>query len=313
LQLEKQQQQLRGGHSNNNNNNSSHHHHHHTCIVDVIVTAGISNARAAGATSDTFTFTDDDGTKKNNPPLNDKKYHDHDHKDGISPNDDIVRHHDNSESPTEAKQQQQPPPPAAHFGTINTIILINSCLDETTALVEAYSVAVEAKCKAMAALGIMCAKNPNEPATGTGTDTTALVCRGRQHSAGATCVTIPYAGKHTLIGEMIGQAVYEATTDALESNLDYLYRSSILNSKVAYRLDCIRRGTLLAIHEGHRPVAPSQPMNPIPGPNNVVLTIGLIGLVLSFGIHLLYILDGGERIGRVSSTILMATSHCCRS
>lgn len=248
-----------------------------TCIVDVIVTAGISNARAAGATADVFSFTylpENDG--------NSNRSQDSD----PSPSDDKGG---TGNVPSKSKQ---------HFGTINSVILISSCLEETTALVEAYSVAVEAKCKAAADLGIRCAKSPSEAATGTGTDTAVLICRN-QGACDASHV-IPYAGKHTLLGELIGQAVYEATTEALGSNLEHLYKAyrPILDPKLAYRLDCIRHGAIKAIQDGHRPVIPSQPMKPIPGPNGLVLAIGLIGLAFSFGIHL-YEAESG--IGRIEA------------
>ncbi|KAG7363012.1 CobD/Cbib domain containing protein [Nitzschia inconspicua] len=223
-----------------------------TVVVDAIVTAGISNARAAGANADVFQF--EDGS-----------------------NDKIVSQRGESIS------SPSPQPP----GTINTIILTNACLDEDTALVEAYSVAVEAKCRVMAELGINCGKNPNQIATGTGTDSAVLICSSGRNGH-APLIQLSYSGKHTLLGELIGQAVYQATLQAVTSNLDHTYRRypKILLSSVGwYRLHQWFRRLLCAIKEGHRPLVPSHPMEPVPWPNGMNIVVGLVGLVLSYVVH----------------------------
>ena len=111
--------------------------------VDVIVTAGISNSRAAGAAADFFGFDDADAGADAAP------------------------------------------------GTINTVVLTNATLS-AAALVEAHSIAVEAKCASCAELGLRCAKTAADLAQGTGTDTTVLLS-----AAGGRRVC--YAGKHTLL------------------------------------------------------------------------------------------------------------------
>jgi len=214
-----------------------------TIIVDAIVTAGISNSRAAGAKADVFSF--------------------------LMPSE----HETNGTSDADKE-------PNKKFGTINTIIITNAVLDDSSiAMVEAYAVAIEAKCKAVADLGILCCKDPSERATGTGTDSTVLVCKQ------ATNDCILYAGKHTLFGELIGQAVYQATKEAIESNLHKLYKDYPVSPALCYQLRCCKLQILQAFQEGHRPLVPARPMKPIPTPRPWVLMVGLLGIVLCFSFH----------------------------
>ena len=237
-------------------------------FIDAIVTAGISNARVAGANADVFYTTSPDSTDGSNGDGNDETNNKQKEK-------EVSSNHDENE-----QEEQQPPPP---FGTINTIIITNICLDPSIALVEAYAIAIEAKCRAITELGIKCRKHPNMLSTGTGTDSTALLCRRTSLHPLCTNANIvhPYAGKHTLIGELIGQVVYEATKQAVESNLDYLYKNKyFLSPKTSYKLYCYKLQLLQALIEGHRPLVPSQPMNPIPTPKDWVLSVGIVGVLL---------------------------------
>ena len=111
-------------------------------------------------------------------------------------------------------------------GTINTIILINSKLDESSLLL-AEMVAVEAK--AVALRDLMVSSNySSEIATGTGTDGIAIF--SNLESEGF----IENVSKHAKIGEMIGKAVIRSVKDAL-AELQWLTPSYQLNALV--RLD----------------------------------------------------------------------------
>jgi len=154
--------------------------------VDAIVTAGLSNSRSAGADADYFVISDE---------------------------------YDATDDDVDGQQQQQGIKP----GTINTIIIVNAPLTQE-AQVEAYAVAIEAKVASCVDHGVSCAKDSTKFATGTGTDCAVLISqrysnnkslpkqRGQQQ-------IIKYAGKHTLFAEMIGQAVYEATSKAIMINI----------------------------------------------------------------------------------------------
>ncbi|CAB9510959.1 Cobalamin biosynthesis protein [Seminavis robusta] len=229
-----------------------------TFIVDAIVTAGISNSRVAGADADMFYFVADDSSNSNadDSPDNDQ------------------------------------PKDTTNFGTINTIILTNMALDESSALIEAYTVAIEAKCRAVTDLGIKCAKHPNETATGTGTDSTVLVTPTTDDDQDESKTTaIPYAQKHTLVGELIGQAVYEATKEAMQTNLTDFYRGHAYPS-LMYRLRCYRLQLWHALQEGHLPLVPSRPMVPIPTPSGWVLLVGVVGMIWTLAVHIFLV--GGE-------------------
>jgi adenosylcobinamide amidohydrolase len=128
--------------------------------VDVVVTAGLSNSRSAGADADYFVVArggrgDDD-------------------------DDDDDGGGDGGGSPT-TNAPQPPPPPA---GTINTIVIVGG---ETPPLspaarVEAYAIAIEAKCGACADHGVACAKDPTRGvASGTGTDCCVLMSPATDH------------------------------------------------------------------------------------------------------------------------------------
>lgn len=161
-----------------------------------------------------------------------------------------------------AKEEPRP------SGTINTIVVINGVLPDST-LVEAHALAVEAKCRACNDLSILCTKT-TQLAQGTGTDVTAVVCR---HGTGRT---VDHAGKHTLLGEMIGQAVHEATREALLINIRYLY-----GDRVRYGILCWQRRMLHALG-GSRPCVPSMPGAGVPWPPPSVIFLGIIAVTFAY-------------------------------
>jgi adenosylcobinamide amidohydrolase len=108
-------------------------------------------------------------------------------------------------------------------GTINTTtIIINGKYPLTPlARIEAYAIAIEAKCRACHDNGIMCEKDPTRVACGTGTDCCVLICPSTMSTTMTTEKmaerekndnVVKHAGKHTILAELVGQAVYEATS-----------------------------------------------------------------------------------------------------
>lgn len=111
-------------------------------------------------------------------------------------------------------------------GTINTILLINSKLDESSLLL-AEMIAVEAKSVALREL--MTSSNySNEIATGTGTDGIAIFSNMDSKN------TIENVSKHAKIGEIIGKVVIASIKESLDK-LQWLTPSYQLNALI--RLD----------------------------------------------------------------------------
>lgn len=98
-------------------------------------------------------------------------------------------------------------------GTINTILIINSRLSEST-LARAMMTAVEAKTVAIQQL-MAPSRYSNGIATGSGTDKISIISNMKSDNV------LTNAGKHSKLGELIGLSVIEATTEALakQSNL----------------------------------------------------------------------------------------------
>ena len=111
-------------------------------------------------------------------------------------------------------------------GTINTILLINTKLDESSLLV-AEMIAVEAKAVALREL-MVSSNYSNEVATGTGTDGIAIF--SNMESENFT----DNVSKHAKIGELIAKAVIDSVKDAL-AKLQWLTPSYQLDALV--RLD----------------------------------------------------------------------------
>ena len=92
-------------------------------------------------------------------------------------------------------------------GTINIILYTNLSLTDA-AMTEAIMMITEAKSAVLQDLKVL---TPDKNiATGTGTDSTAIVSNTNGKTA-------KYCGKHTLLGEMIGQTVYKALKSSLSS------------------------------------------------------------------------------------------------
>ena len=94
-----------------------------------------------------------------------------------------------------------------HFGTINIILLINVCLDKST-LLDAFMTATEAKTVALNNLKIP-SQYSNGYATGTGTDGLCIFSNLDSNEK------LTNAGKHSKLGELIGEAVIESVTKAI--------------------------------------------------------------------------------------------------
>jgi adenosylcobinamide amidohydrolase len=116
-------------------------------------------------------------------------------------------------------------------GTINSIILINACLDESSILL-AEMTAVEAKTVALRDLMIPSCYS-NEVATGTGTDGIAIFSNMESENQ------IEIAGKHSKLGEMIAKTVIDSIKIALEKQiwLTPSYQSNALVRLERYRTD----------------------------------------------------------------------------
>ena len=95
------------------------------------------------------------------------------------------------------------PPTPGVVGTINIVVVVNRALSPA-AMLEAMSIAVEARTAAMVSLQTHSTVS-EKLATGTGTDCIVV-------AAPLTNTTEParYAGKHTALGAVIGQAVLHA-------------------------------------------------------------------------------------------------------
>lgn len=95
------------------------------------------------------------------------------------------------------------------LGTINTFVYINRKLSEE-ALIESMAISIEAKSLACLESDIL-SKQSFKPATGTGTDCTAITCA----DAEVPFICFQYSGKHTLLGELIGKTVYEVVNEGI--------------------------------------------------------------------------------------------------
>lgn len=98
-----------------------------------------------------------------------------------------------------------PPSPKAQVGTINFLCHVLAPLSEE-AFLEALSVAAEARTAAILEVAVESTLT-SSPATGTGTDCIVIAApEGKQ--------TAKYAGKHTVLGHLIGSVVTEAIFQA---------------------------------------------------------------------------------------------------
>jgi adenosylcobinamide amidohydrolase len=220
-------------------------------VVDVIVTAGISNARAAGAAADFF---------------------------GILPTKPEAT--TCSQQSSDDDKKETPPP-----GTINTVVVINGATLTQEAMIEAYAIAIEAKCGACAEYSLACAKNARRLAQGTGTDCAVLLCPSLPPGVPWEEVSVAYAGKHCLLAELIGQAVKEATGEAILSNVHHLYGNGGTLPLIRYHWNRIFQSAKALILEGARPCVPEKPMDPVPRAPLSVLGLGGVLVALSYVLH----------------------------
>ena len=93
------------------------------------------------------------------------------------------------------------------IGTINIIVITSAHLTGS-ALIEALLITTEAKSAALQEAGI---KSPvsNKPATGTGTDSVAVV-------SGPGPGDVRYCGKHVLFGELLGSSVIDTVSSSIQ-------------------------------------------------------------------------------------------------
>jgi adenosylcobinamide amidohydrolase len=99
-----------------------------------------------------------------------------------------------------------PPGPSGRIGTINLACQTSHRLS-SEAMLESLSLMAEAKAAAVADGGVI-SRQSGRPATGTGTDCHVI----------ATPMNAPkevYAGKHTKIGYLIGESVYQAVSQGI--------------------------------------------------------------------------------------------------
>ncbi|MGC4072367.1 MAG: adenosylcobinamide amidohydrolase [Nibricoccus sp.] len=132
--------------------------------------------------------------------------------------------------------EERKPAGVAH-GTINTLLLFSSPLDET-ALARAVVTMTEAKTSALLELAIG-SKYSTRLATGTGTDQYAVAAP----VSGATIRT--WTGQHTKAGELIGDAVRAATLEALrwQNGLEASYTRSVFHAlgRFGVKEDALKR------------------------------------------------------------------------
>lgn len=92
-------------------------------------------------------------------------------------------------------------------GTINIVLLTNARVTDG-GMVRAVITATEAKTAALEDLHVPSSYTKNVQATGTGTDSIVIV-------SGLSGPHVTYPGGHSLIGGLMGKAVYEAVVEAL--------------------------------------------------------------------------------------------------
>lgn len=104
-----------------------------------------------------------------------------------------------------------PPGVTGRIGTINLLVHVDTPLSDI-ALLEASAIVTEAKAAAVLGAGIP-SRRTGQPATGTGTDCTVVTCRLPQ----AQKQRAIYAGKHTQIGSVIGEATLQAVSEGISA------------------------------------------------------------------------------------------------
>ena len=264
-------------------------------VVDAIVTAGVSNSRTAGADADVFymlppaTAQDDsNGESGDNSGRDETLSSASDQESKTAPSDQ----NNNKNLRHRRRGEKEPLPPP---GTINTVIVISAPLSQG-AMTEAYAIAIEAKCAACADMSLACAKSiyGSELAQGTGTDCAVLVCPST--NPGNDTAVLEYAGKHCLLAELIGQAVREATREAILTNI-YHVHGSVWRYNLHRWLHSIKNLVL----RGARPCVPPKPMDPVPPAPMSIILLGWTLVLVSYFVGPLFFLPR-------SATVLIAAT-----
>jgi adenosylcobinamide amidohydrolase len=103
---------------------------------------------------------------------------------------------------------------SGRIGTINILLHVDAPLTDV-ALLEASAIVTEAKAAAVLEAGIS-SRRSGRPATGTGTDCTVVTCTlPHTRLRGAS-----YAGKHTAIGSLVGEAALQAVSEGIAAWLE---------------------------------------------------------------------------------------------
>ena len=103
-----------------------------------------------------------------------------------------------------------PSPTASRPGTINVLIQTSVPLSDAGAI-EALSIATEARTVAVLEGGVHSTAGPGI-ASGTGTDCIAVAS-----PIGSDAMPALYAGKHTMLGHLIGASTYEAVAKGVRN------------------------------------------------------------------------------------------------
>jgi adenosylcobinamide amidohydrolase len=102
-----------------------------------------------------------------------------------------------------------PAVPSPGIGTINLLVYVDVPLSDE-GLLEASAIATEAKCAVVLEAGLR-SRQSGRPATGTGTDCSVVA----SPRAGRFTRLEAYAGKHTLVGSVVGAAVERAVGEGV--------------------------------------------------------------------------------------------------
>lgn len=127
-------------------------------------------------------------------------------------------------------------------GTINLLCVLSTCLTKE-AFLEALSIATEARTAAVMDSGIRSIET-GLPATGTGTDCIVIAAP----VGSIKNEPLEYVGKHTLLGSLIGQSVFEAVRLGIEQcKQDSLNEKGVSSGKI----NEAQKNCFIAHHKSH--------------------------------------------------------------
>jgi len=216
--------------------------------VEVVVTVGLSNSRMAGAEADFFGLLSDS---------------------------------ENYLNKCDAKDESSKKVAKIKSGTINTVIITNTPLS-SSALIETYAIAVEAKCRACSDHGVRCSKDGMSLAQGTGTDCCVLISptisslSNDDKGGNRKMHFVEHAGKHCLFAEIVGQTVHESTSEAIMINIQNMH-----GSYLRYKLKSYLKA-IISLLNGSRPCVPPRPMMPVPGAPLPIIFMGIFTVFLVY-------------------------------